>query len=697
MNVRPTSSFPLGARFDGIGTRFAVMAGPAERVELCLFDEDDRETRFALPAREGDVWSGYIPDLRPGQRYGYRVHGPYDPATTGQRCNPHKLLVDPYALAVDGQVDWQPAVFPYPFDQPGSAQLEDSAALVPKSVVVSPWFEWGADQAPRIPWSDTVVLELHVKAATMLHPEVPQNIRGTYAGLAHPAFIEHLQQLGVTAVELLPVHHFVHSKLLLERGLRNHWGYDSLAFFAPHAEYAAHGSRGEQVGEFKQMVKTLHAAGIEVWLDVVYNHTCEGNHLGPILSLKGFDNASYYRLVDEDRRYYMDYTGCGNTVDSRSPFALQLIVDSLRYWAGEMHVDGFRFDLATALGREQHGFDPLGGFLDVLQQDPLLRETKLVAEPWDVGEGGYQIGGFPAHWSEWNGPYRDDIRDFWRGEEGKLGAFAQRFMGSADIYETRRRWPRASINFITCHDGFTLRDLVSYDHKHNDANGEDNRDGEDHNRSWNCGAEGETDDPEVLALRARQQRNMLTTLILSQGVPMLLAGDAFGRTQRGNNNAYCQDNELSWIDWQNRDEGLSSFTEQLLALRRNHRVFRQARWVKGREGEAAAGVVWYRPDGKPMRPEDWTVHFARTLGVFLDGRGVRRDEGEPDPDSCFLILVNASHEDLSFGFPTDLGIESWMQRVDTSAQGREFRPRSMKRRKRVQLAARSIKLFSWDE
>ncbi|MEM9115675.1 MAG: glycogen debranching protein GlgX, partial [Myxococcota bacterium] len=430
MQVKATSTFPLGAHFDGAGTRFAVFSGPAERVELCLFDDQDRETRFSLPGREGDVWSGYLDGVRPGQRYGYRVHGPYDPST-GQRCNPHKLLVDPYALAVDGQLDWQPAVFPYPFDQPESAQLEDSARFVPKSVVVSPWFDWGPDQAPRTPWSDTVVLELHVKAATANHPKVPPGLRGTYAGLAHPAFVEHLLRLGVTAVELLPVHQFVHSKSLLDRGLRNHWGYDSLAFFAPHAEYSAHGSRGQQVPEFKHMVKKLHQAGIEVWLDVVYNHTCEGNHLGPILSLKGFDNPSYYRLVEEDRRYYMDYTGCGNTTDSRSPYALQLIVDSLRYWVTEMHVDGFRFDLATALARELHGYDPLGGFLDVLQQDPVLRQAKLVAEPWDVGEGGYQVGGFPSHWSEWNGPFRDDMRDFWRGDEGKLGAFAQRFMGSA--------------------------------------------------------------------------------------------------------------------------------------------------------------------------------------------------------------------------------------------------------------------------
>jgi glycogen operon protein len=671
-----------------------MFSSAARRVELCLFDEAGREQRVDLSNREGPVWYAYLPGVSPGQRYGYRVHGSYDPSH-GHRCHPYKLLVDPYARAIEGSVHWHPSLFAYSFDAPESAELTDSSPYVPKSVVVSPYFDWGLERAPSIPLDETVLLETHVKGLTAQHPDLPSHLRGTYAGLAHPVIVEHLVRLGINAVELLPVHHFVHSKSLADRGLRNYWGYDSLGYFAPHAEYSAAGQRGEQVGEFKHMVRTLHAAGIEVIIDVVYNHTCEGNHLGPTLSFKGLDNASYYRLVEEQREYYMDYTGCGNTVDVRSPFALQLIIDSLRYWAVDMRVDGFRFDLATAIAREQHGFDPFGGFLDIVQQDPILRAKKLFAEPWDVGEGGYQVGGFPAHWSEWNGKYRDDIRDFWRGEEGRLGVFAQRFMGSADIYEHHGRAPRASINFVTCHDGFTLHDLVSYNDKHNDANGEDNRDGESHNRSWNCGVEGETKNPEILRLRARQQRNFLTTLMLSQGIPLLLAGDELGRTQRGNNNPYCQDNEISWTDWSQVDDDLHAFFRRLVRFRSNHPVFRQRRWVHGREApEERLGVIWYRPDGGEMEPKDWGVPFARSLAILLNGGNLPvGDQGTEQLDHSFLIMVNASHEDVSFVLPAATESNHWMQVIDTSAIGREFRTRSMKRRRRVTIIGRSIRVL----
>ncbi|MGF1510853.1 MAG: glycogen debranching protein GlgX [Myxococcota bacterium] len=694
MDIWPGAPYPLGARFDGSGTGFAVFSSSASVIELCLFDDQGRERRVILPSREGHVWHGYLPDVGPGQRYGFRAHGTYEPER-GARCHPYKLLVDPYARAIEGSVRWDESVFSYPFDAPDAAGLTDSAPFVPKSIVVSPFFDWGLDRAPNIPLDESVILEVHVRGFTARHPELPEHLRGSYAGLAHPAVVEHLTGLGVTAVELLPVHHFVHAKSLIDRGLRNYWGYDTLGYFAPHSEYSSSGDRGQQVTEFKHMVRTLHTAGIEVIIDVVYNHTCEGNHLGPTLSMKGLDNQSYYRLVEGQEQYYMDYTGCGNTVDVRSPFALQMVTDSLRYWAEEMRVDGFRFDLATAVSRETNGFDPFGGFLDIMQQDPILRQKKLFAEPWDVGEGGYQVGAFPAYWSEWNGKYRDDMRDFWRGEDGRLGVFARRLTGSADIYEHHGRPPRASVNFVTCHDGFTLRDLVSYNEKHNAANGEDNRDGESHNRSWNCGAEGETDDRAILSLRARQQRNLLSTLLLSQGIPLLLGGDEMGRTQRGNNNPYCQDNEISWIDWEAKNEELFQFTAQLVRLRRSHPVLRQRRWVHGRDVDADhPGVIWFRPDGVEMSKADWDVAFARSITVYLNGRSLAPDSvGATRMDRSFLLMFNASHDDLFFVIPPHIETKEWVQALDTAAVGREFRVRSMKRRRRVQITGRSVKIL----
>jgi isoamylase len=556
VNVWPGQPYPLGATFDGVGTNFAVFSEIAERVELCLFDDAGQETRVDLPEVTAHCWHGYLPDVGPGQPYGFRVHGPWAPAD-GQRANPAKLLLDPYAKAVAGAVQWNEAVFAHRFADPeNSRNDDDSAPFVPRSVVVNPYFDWANDRNPRTPWHDTIVYEAHVKGFTARHPDIPQALRGTYAGLGHPAAVEYLSRLGVTAVELMPVHQFIHDAHLVERGLRNYWGYNSIGYLAPHNGYAATRQPGQPVQEFKQMVKSLHEAGIEVILDVVYNHTAEGNHLGPVLSFKGLDNAAYYRLSPEDRRYYVDYTGTGNSLNMRHPHVLQLIMDSLRYWVAEMHVDGFRFDLCAALARELHDVDRLSAFFDLIQQDPVVRRVKLIAEPWDVGEGGYQVGNFPPLWSEWNGKFRDCVRDYWRSADQTLAEFASRITGSSDLYASTGRRPYASVNFVTAHDGFTLRDLVSYNDKHNEANGEDNRDGESHNRSWNCGAEGASDDPEILALRGRQVRNFLATLLLSQGVPMLLAGDELGRTQGGNNNAYCQDNETSWIDWQAADPAL---------------------------------------------------------------------------------------------------------------------------------------------
>jgi len=653
MKIYPGAPFPLGATYDGAGTGFSIFSEVAERVELCLFDSAGRETRIDLPEVTALCWHGYLPGVEPGQRYGFRVHGPWNP-DAGQRCNPVKLLLDPYAKAVEGQVEWDEAVFPYYFDDPETSRNDlDSAPFMPKSVVVNPYFDWANDRLPRIPMHESVLYEVHVKGFTQLHPEIPEELRGTYLGLAHPAAIAHLKRLGITAVELLPVHQFIQDSLLLERGLRNYWGYNSIAYLAPHNEYATPGAdAGRQVREFKQMVKALHQEGIEIILDVVYNHTAEGNHLGPVLAMKGIDNTAYYRVVPDNPRYYMDYTGTGNSLNMRHPHVLQLLMDSLRYWVLDMHVDGFRFDLAATLARELHDVDRLSAFFDVIQQDPVISQVKLIAEPWDVGEGGYQVGNFPPLWSEWNGKYRDTARDYWRGEDRTLGDFANRFTGSSDLYATTGRKPSASINFITAHDGFTLRDLVSYNEKHNEANGEESRDGESHNRSWNCGAEGPTEDPEVNALRARQQRNFLATLFLSQGIPMLLGGDEMGRTQGGNNNAYCQDNEISWFDWEHVDEGLLEFTARLIGLRREHPVFRRRRWFLGTRirGEGVRDIGWFRPDGELMSDEDWSHGFAKSLGVFLNGDAIPSldPRGERVTDDSFYLLFNAHHEPLPF-------------------------------------------------
>ncbi|HSK24521.1 MAG TPA: glycogen debranching protein GlgX [Egicoccus sp.] len=676
--IWPGEPYPLGATYDGFGTNFAVFSEAADKVELCLFDAEgpgdaeaagSNERRISLTEVTGYVWHGYLPNVGPGQRYGYRVHGPYEPEN-GSRCNPNKLLIDPYAKAVDGELDWDQAVFGYTFGDPDGPPNElDSAPHVPRSVVANPFFEWGDDRHPRVPMHQSIIYEVHTKGLTMNHPDVPESQRGTYAGLSHPAVIDYLKDLGVTAVELLPVHRHVPESDLVEKGLTNYWGYNSIAYLAPHDGYAS-GSAEQAVTEFKQMVKTLHAAGIEVILDVVYNHTAEGNHLGPTLSLKGIDNGAYYRLVDDDPRYYMDYTGTGNSMNMRHPHVLQLIMDSLRYWVNEMHVDGVRFDLASTLARALHDDDRLSTFFEVIQQDPVISQVKLIAEPWDVGEGGYQVGNFPPLWSEWNGMYRDTIRDFWRGESATLPEFASRLTGSSDLYEQDTRRPGASINFVTAHDGFTLADLVSYNEKHNAANGEDNNDGTDDNRSWNCGVEGPTDEPGVLALRRRQQRNFLTTLMLSQGVPMLLGGDEIGRSQGGNNNGYCQDNEISWFDWESADEDLLAFTKGLIALRNDHPVFRRRRWFQGRplRGEEIDDIGWLRPDGTEMDDQDWDASYARSLQVFLNGNGI----ASPDPrgqqvvDDSFLILFNAGDQAIEFTLPPEAWGAEWRVVVDTA-------------------------------
>ena len=626
-----------------------------------------------LPEMDGFCWHGYLPNIEPGQRYGFRVHGPSTPEL-GQWCNPSKLLLDPYAKAIEGQIEWHEAMFPYRFDNPlGSRNNADSASFVPKSIVTNPYFDWGHDRPLNRPPHETVIYEVHIKGFTTRHPAIPPELRGTYAGLAHPAAINYLTQLGITAVELLPLHQFIHDAHLVQRGLRNYWGYNSIGYFAPHNEYASRGQRGQQVQEFKQMVKTLHEAGIEVILDVVYNHTAEGNHLGPMLSFKGIDNAAYYRLVADNPRYYMDYTGTGNTLNMRHPHVLQLIMDSLRYWLLEMHVDGFRFDLAATLARELHDVDRLAAFFDLVQQDPVVSQSKLIAEPWDVGAGGYQVGNFPPLWSEWNGKYRDCVRDFWRSQDQTLAEFADRFTGSSDLYGNTGRRPYASINFITAHDGFTLHDLVSYNDKHNEVNGENNRDGESHNRSWNCGVEGPSDDPDVLALRARQQRNFLATLFLSQGVPMLLGGDEIGRTQQGNNNAYCQDNALSWYDWDQIEDDLLAFTRRLIRFRLDHPVFHRRRWFQGRaihdSGERDIG--WFTPDGEEMTEEHWRVGFAKSLLVLFNGKALPDPDsrGERVTDSSFLVLFNAHYEAIAFTLPEVAWGTEWTKLLDTAQGG----------------------------
>jgi isoamylase len=670
MQIWPGKPYPLGATYDGTGTNFSLFSEVAERVELCLFDDHERETRIDLPESTALCWHGYLPSVRPGQRYGYRIHGPWGPEN-GHWCNPAKVLLDPYAKAIDGVWDWSEAVFPYHFAEPENSKNElDSASFVPKSVVINPFFDWGNDRQPNTPWHRTVVYETHVKGFSRTNPAIPEELRGTYAGLAHPVSIEYLKSLGITAVELLPVHQFVQDSTLVERGLRNYWGYNSIGYLAPHNEYSAGGQCGEQVLEFKHLVKTLHAAGIEVILDVVYNHTGEGNHLGPMLSFKGIDNAAYYRLVQDKRRYYMDYTGTGNTLNMRHPHVLQLIMDSLRYWVLEMHVDGFRFDLAATLARELHDVDRLSSFFDLIQQDPVVSQVKLIAEPWDIGEGGYQVGNFPPLWSEWNGKYRDTVRDFWRGADQALAELGSRFTGSSDLYQGTGRRPYASINFITAHDGFTLRDLVSYNDKHNEANGEENRDGENHNRSWNCGAEGPTDNPDLLTLRRRQTRNFLTTLLLSQGVPMLLGGDEIGRTQQGNNNGYCQDNEISWYDWQNVDKDLLQFTRRLIAFRNRHPVFWRRRWFQGRaiHGTKVSDIGWFTPGGTEMSDEDWRAGFAKSLGVFLNGRAIPspNERGEPIVDDSFYFMFNSHQEQLEFTLADAKWAERWTRVLDTA-------------------------------
>ncbi|MEU4538429.1 glycogen debranching protein GlgX [Streptosporangium sp. NPDC023825] len=671
IEIWPGDPYPLGATYDGAGTNFALFTEAAERVELCLFDEENKETRVTFTECEGFVWHGYLPGVGPGQRYGYRVHGPYDPPR-GQRCNPAKLLLDPYAKAVEGDVKWDEAVYGYRFGHPDSRNDADSAEFVPRSIVINPFFGWGHDRPPSTPYHDTVIYEAHVKGLTINHPKIPERIRGTYAAIGHPEIIDHLTALGVTAIELMPVHQFVTDHVLAERGLTNYWGYNSIGFFAPHNAYSSTGQRGGQVLEFKAMVKALHEANIEVILDVVYNHTAEGNHLGPTLSMRGIDNADYYRLVDSDKRYYMDTTGTGNSLFMRSPHVLQMIMDSLRYWVIEMHVDGFRFDLASTLARELHEVDRLSAFFDLVQQDPVLSQVKLIAEPWDVGPGGYQVGNFPARWTEWNGMYRDTIRDLWRGEPAALPEFASRLTGSSDLYQDDSRRPAASINFVTCHDGFSLQDLVSYNHKHNEANGEDNRDGADDNRSWNCGEEG----PASLAiesLREQQKRNFLTTLFLSQGVPMISHGDELGRTQRGNNNVYCQDNELSWVDWSDIRENwlLLEFTRRLAKLRADHPVFRRRRFFYGRpvrgSEENLSDIAWLTPRGEKMTDADWNVGYAKSLAVFLNGEAITEPDrrGRRIVDDSFLLLFNAHHDVIKFTLPKDYG-EMWLTEIDTA-------------------------------
>ena len=662
----PGRPYPLGAAYDGAGTNFSLFSEAAEGVELCLFDDEGGERRVGLEEVDAFCWHAYLPSVTPGQRYGYRVHGPWAPEQ-GQRCNPAKLLLDPYAKAIEGQVDWDQACFPYTFGDDNSRNDDDSGAHVPKGVVHNPYFDWGNDRSPDIPLNESVIYEVHVKGFTARHPGIPEAQRGTYAGLAHPAALEYLTGLGVTAVELLPVHQFVHDAHLVERGLRNYWGYNSIGFLAPHNEYAAAGQRGEQVAEFKAMVRALHEAGIEVILDVVYNHTAEGNHLGPVLSMKGIDNNAYYRLVAGDRRFYYDTTGTGNSLNVGHPHTLQLIMDSLRYWVTAMHVDGFRFDLAASLARQFHEVDRLSAFFDLIQQDPVVSQVKLIAEPWDIGEGGYQVGNFPALWSEWNGRYRDTVRDFWRGEPATVGEFASRLTGSSDLYQAGARHPGASVNFVTAHDGFTLHDLVSYNDKHNDANGEGGADGESHNRSWNCGAEGDTDDQGVLRLRRRQQRNFIATLLLSEGAPLLLGGDEFARTQRGNNNAYCHDDELNWFDWSAAaaNAGLVEFTARLCRLRERHPVFRRRQFFHGTPAPDTGrdDVDWYRPDGQQMIADDWGAPFARSVTMALSGATGDRARAD-DP---FLIMLNAWWEPLDFTIPEPLRGLEWRVEVDTAA------------------------------
>jgi len=674
-DIWPGRPYPLGATWDGEGVNFAIFSAHASRVELCLFDSPTaaREAvRIVLPERTDDVWHGYIPGLRPGQLYGYRVHGPYLPKQ-GHRFNPYKLLIDPYARALCGELIWDKANYGYRVDSPyGDLTIgkRDSAPYVPRSVVIDPSFDWGDDRPPDTPLADSVIYELHVKGFTKLHPDVPEQLRGTYAGLASPAVIAYLKELGVTAVELLPVHAFITDQFLADRGLTNYWGYQPINYFSPEPRYASTSDPQAQVNEFKAMVKALHAAGIEVIIDVVYNHTGEGNHLGPTLSFRGIDNVAYYRLVPDQPRYYLDDTGTGNSLDLNHPRTLQLVLDSLRYWVTEMHVDGFRFDLARTLTRGPVGSEQTSPFLAMVRQDPILSRVKLIAEPWDVGFDGYWVGRFPPPWAEWNGRYRDTVRRFWKGDPGQAAEFASRFMGSMDLYQHNGRRPYHSINFVTAHDGFTLRDLVSYNEKHNEANGEDNRDGDNHNNSWNCGVEGPTDNPEIRALRLRQMMNFIATLFLSQGTPMLLAGDERGRTQQGNNNAYCQDNPISWVDWRPEPEAdlLHAFTQRLIAFRRNHPVLRRRRFFTGHLGNAEYDVEWLSPDGQEVGPELWQQPELRCIGVLLNGAVIddRDERGNSMRDDVLLVLINAGDEVVPFILPDWPDDASWHVVIDTA-------------------------------
>jgi len=706
MRTRPGSPYPLGATWDGAGVNFALFSEHAAGVELCLFDGPDgagneEVTRIPLAEQTDQVWHIYLPEVRPGQRYGYRVHGPYEPAK-GHRFNSAKLLRDPYAKAVDGTIRWSDVLFGYQVGHPDadlSLDERDSGSNAPKSVVIDPAFTWGEDRRPRTPWNETIIYEMHVKGFTARHPDVPKPLRGTYAGMTCPAVIDYLCWLGITAVELLPIHQFVADRRLVDRGLTNYWGYNSIGFFAPDARFATEGAMGQPVNEFKTMVKTLHQAGIEVILDVVYNHTGEGNHLGPTLCFRGIDNASYYRLMTENPRYYMDYTGCGNTLNMTHPRTLQLIMDSLRYWVTEMHVDGFRFDLASTLARELHDVDRLGAFFDVIHQDPVISQVKLIAEPWDLGEGGYQVGNFPVLWAEWNDQYRDTVRRYWKGDEGQLSAMGFRLTGSSDLYGRGGRRPFASINFVTSHDGFTLHDLVSYNQKHNEANGEENRDGTDNNLSWNCGAEGPTKDMAILALRERQKRNCMTTLLFSQGVPMLCGGDEISRTQQGNNNAYCQDNEISWFDWgldrSRRD--LLDFTRCLIRLRRQHPVLRRRQFLYGRriQGSEVEDLAWFRPDGKEMTEENWGDPLARCIGLRLAGDAIAEVDarGERITDDTLLILLNAHHEPVPFILPAHRRGVRWEVLLDTRTRDGLRKHRSLRGGEAYDLEGRCLAIL----
>ncbi|OBJ63092.1 glycogen debranching protein GlgX [Mycobacterium colombiense] len=680
--VWPGNPYPLGASYDGAGTNFSLFSEIAEKVELCLIDDQGSESRIPLDEVDGFVWHAYLPNITPGQRYGFRVYGPWDPAA-GHRCDPSKLLLDPYGKAFHGDFTFGQALFSYDMNavdpdgpnadgaDPGTPPMVDSLGHTMTSAVSNPFFDWGSDRAPLTPYHETVIYEAHVKGMTQTHPSIPEELRGTYAGLAHPAIIDHLKSLRVTAIELMPVHQFMHDSRLLDLGLRNYWGYNTFGFCAPNNEYAA--NRKSSVPEFKSMVRSFHEAGIEVILDVVYNHTAEGNHLGPTINFRGIDNAAYYRLVDTDLRLYKDYTGTGNSLNPRHPHVLQLIMDSLRYWVTEMHVDGFRFDLAATLARELHDVDRLSAFFDLVQQDPIVSQVKLIAEPWDVGEGGYQVGNFPGLWTEWNGKYRDTVRDYWRGEPATLGEFASRLTGSSDLYEATGRRPSASINFVTAHDGFTLNDLVSYNEKHNMANGEDNRDGESHNRSWNCGVEGPTDDPDINELRYRQMRNFWATLMLSQGTPMIAHGDEFGRTQNGNNNVYCQDSELSWMDWSlvDKNADLLAFARRVSTLRKRHPVFRRRRFFEGepiRTGDEVRDIAWLNPSSREMTHEDWGESIHKCVAVFLNGEAISAPNarGERVVDDSFLLCFNAGEDPVDFVTPNTDYAKEWTVELDTN-------------------------------